>query len=87
MLELAADSGTACAFSEFWTARLRTLARIFAGGVAHVLARLRWFAVSRGSFGDHHLFCDAATAESGADATDDGLIAHVYTALVQFADV
>jgi hypothetical protein len=51
------------------------LACIFTGGLAHILACVRWFAVSRGSFGDHHLFCDAVTGKSGPNATEDGVSA------------
>jgi hypothetical protein len=41
--------------------------------LAYILACVRWFVVSRGSFGDHHLFCDAVTGESGSNATDGGV--------------
>jgi len=59
MLELASHRSAACAFSSIWIARLRALACLFAGRVAHLLACLRWLPVSRGSFGHHHLFCNA----------------------------
>jgi hypothetical protein len=73
MLELASDRRPACSFSPIWTARLRALACIFAGRLAHVLAGVCWFSVSRGPFSHHHLFCDAVTGESRSDTTESRL--------------
>jgi len=56
VLELASPASSACAFSSIWTARLYALACIFTGRLAHVLARVCWFAVSCDSFGDRYLF-------------------------------
>src|SRR4029077_1045533 len=62
------------AFPPVWAARLCTLACIFARRLAHILACIHWFAVSRRSFGDHRLFCNAITGKSGPNATEDGVI-------------
>jgi hypothetical protein len=43
--------------------------------LAHILACVRWFAVSSDSFGNHHLFCHAVIGEPGPNATEDGVIA------------
>ena len=75
LLELASVASAARAFPPVWAARLCTLACIFAGRLAHILACVRWFAISRGSFGDHHLFCNAVIGKPGPNATEDGVIA------------
>jgi len=75
VLELASVASAARAFPPVWAARLCTLACIFACRLAHILACIRWFAVSRGSFGDHRLFCNAVIGKSGPNATEDGVIA------------
>ncbi len=71
MLELASVASAARAFSPVWVARLCTLACIFARRLAYILACVRGVAISRDSFGDHHLFCNAVTGESGPNATED----------------
>jgi len=73
VLELASVASAAGAFSPVWAARLCTLACILARRVAHILACVRWVAISRGSFGDHHLFYNAVTGESGPNVTEDGV--------------
>ncbi len=70
MLEFAAAAGAACSFSPVWTARLRALACIFTGRLAHILAGVCRLHVPRGSFGDHYLFCDAVAGESGSNITE-----------------
>jgi hypothetical protein len=73
VLELASVASPARAFPPVWAARLCTLACIFARRLAHILACARWFAVSRGAFGDHHLFCNAVTGKPGPNATEAGV--------------
>jgi len=59
VLEPSASGSPTCAFSPVWFARLHALARIFAGRLAHLLARLCWFAFSGHSLCDHCLFSHA----------------------------
>jgi hypothetical protein len=73
VLESAASASPTCALSAIWTARLCTLACIFARRLADILACVCWFSLPRGSFGDHYLFCDAVTGESRSGATEDGM--------------
>jgi hypothetical protein len=75
LLEFTAAASPARAFPPVWTPRLRALACIFTGRVAYILACIRWFAVSRGSFSNHYLFCNAVTGKSGSNATEDGVSA------------
>ena len=70
MLEFAAAASAACSFSPVWTARLRALACIFTGRLAHILAGVCRLHVPRGSFGDHYLFRDAVAGESGSNITE-----------------
>ena len=59
VLEPSASGGSTHPFSPVWFERLCALARIFAGRLAHLLARLCWFAFSGCSLCDHCLFSHA----------------------------
>lgn len=74
LLEFTAAASPARTFSPVWTPRLRALACIFTGRLAGILACVCWFAISRDSFGNHYLFCDAVIGQSCSDSTEDGLI-------------
>jgi len=73
VLDLEPPGRTPHTFAAIRIARLHRLACVFTGCLACLLASLRWVAISRGSFGDHHLFCNAVTGESGPNATEDGV--------------
>jgi len=73
VLDLEPPGRTPHTFAAIRVARLHRLACVFTGRLACLLASLRWFALPRHPFGDHYLFCDAVTGESGADATEDRL--------------
>ena len=60
LLDVESASSAAGTLSPVSTARLRTLACVFTGYLAYVLAGLYWFAFSGYSLCDHPLFCDAA---------------------------
>ena len=54
-------------------ARLSKLACVFAGRLAHFLARVCWFPVPRHPFGDNRLFSNANAGEPRADASENSL--------------
>lgn len=56
VLDSAAFTSPARAFSPIWTARLRPMACIFTRRLARILARLRRFTLPRDPFGDTYLF-------------------------------
>lgn len=71
VLEFALAGSPSCPFSPIWTAPLHALARIFASCLANILACVCWVPVPRGSFRNHHIFCDAVAAESRSDASEE----------------
>src|SRR4030095_15683430 len=73
LLESSASRGSTRAFSPVWFARLHALARIFAGRLAYLLARLYWFALPGHSLRDHCLFSHATADQPRADAAEDSL--------------
>ena len=73
MLEPSAAGGPTRAFSPVWFGRLYALARIFSGRLAHVLARIYWFALPCRSLGDHCLFSHATADQPSADAAEKRL--------------
>lgn len=89
LLDSESASGTARTPSPVSTTRLRALARIFAGGLAHILASICWFALRRHPFGDIYLLSHALTDQPCPDTTKSKLeFCHVErseTALITFA--
>src|SRR4030095_7929291 len=73
LLESSASRGSTRAFSPVWFARLHALARIFAGRLAYLLARLYWFALPGHSLRDHCLFSHAPADQPSADAAEKRL--------------
>ena len=59
LLDTASPRGATNTFSPVSIARLRALACVFTGNLAHLLARVYWFALPFYSFRDHCLFSDA----------------------------
>src|SRR6266436_6833644 len=88
VLDLESPGSSARAFSPVWTARLCALACIFTGRLAHVLARVCWFALPRDPFGDTYLFSYALADWSRPNAAQRGLgLCHVErseTSLIVF---
>src|SRR5262249_54847059 len=83
LLEFAAFAGTACPFSPVWTPRLRALACIFAGRLADILACVCRLPVSRDSFRNHRLFCNAVTGEQGPNIRENTAARALTAALPQ----
>src|SRR4029450_13859380 len=73
VLEPSASGGPTRAFSPVWVARLHALERIFARRLAHLLARLYWFALPGHSLRDHCLFSHAPADQPRADAAEESL--------------
>ena len=58
-------------FRQFRFARLHALACVFAGRLAHLLARLYWFALPGRSLRDRCLFSDALADQPREDTAED----------------
>ena len=67
----ASAGGATRASSPVSTARLRALARIFTRRLAHLLARIYWFALPRRSFGDHCLLSHAPADQPRQNSAED----------------
>ena len=74
VLDPSASGGPTRAFSPVWFARLHALARIFASHLAHLLARLYWFALDRHPFSDIRLLSHAIAYHPNADAAEKPMI-------------
>ena len=71
LLDTASPSGAAGTLSPVSTARLRALACVFTGYLAHLLARVYWFALPCHSFRDRCLFSDAVADQPRQGNADD----------------
>ena len=73
LLDIASPNGAAGTFSPVSTARLRALACVLTGYLAHVLARVYWFALPFHSVRDRCLFSDAVAHQQGQGNADDSM--------------
>ena len=73
LLDPESAGGAARTPSPVSTTRLRALARIFAGGLAYILASICWFALRRHPFGDIYLLSHALTDQPCPDTTKSKL--------------
>ena len=71
LLDTASPSGAASTLSPVSTARLRALACVFKSYLAHLLARVYWFALPFHSFRHRCLFSDAVAHQPRQGNTDD----------------
>ena len=73
VLDNKSPCGAARPLSPVWTARLRALACLFTGHLAHLLAGICWFAFDRRPFGDIRLLSHAVAYQPRADTAEKRL--------------
>ena len=73
LLDTESASGAAGTFSPVSIARLRALACVFTGHLAHLLAGIYWFALRRRSFRNIYLFSHAVADQPRQNSAEDSM--------------